>query len=135
MKKTVSILLVTCIMIIVNPLHIMLPKAIPNVKKDVCKCKWMNFLIGNEDLLEKYNIIWDKVIPDVKKESDSGSVYNKKFLKTKIKFHGDEVTDLYVKEVSKMDSNHTCLAVISLDYAPKKDENYYPQEFLKEKKK
>ena len=31
-----------------------------------------------------------------------------------------------------MDSNHTCLAVINLDSALNKDENYYPQVFLKE---
>ena len=31
-----------------------------------------------------------------------------------------------------MDSNHTCLAVIDFDSALKKDENYYPQVFLKE---
>ena len=31
-----------------------------------------------------------------------------------------------------MDSNHTGLVVISLDSALKKDENYYPQVFLKE---
>ena len=31
-----------------------------------------------------------------------------------------------------MDSNHTCLAVISLDSALKIDENFYPQLFLKE---
>ena len=31
-----------------------------------------------------------------------------------------------------MDSNHTYLAVIGLDTALKKDENYYPQGFLKE---
>ena len=31
-----------------------------------------------------------------------------------------------------MDSNHTCLAGISLDSALKKDENYNPQVFLKE---
>ena len=30
-----------------------------------------------------------------------------------------------------MDSNHTCLAVISLDSALKKNENFYPQVFLK----
>ena len=30
-----------------------------------------------------------------------------------------------------MDFNHTCLAVISLDSAPKKNDNYYPQVFLK----
>ena len=33
-----------------------------------------------------------------------------------------------------MDSNHTCLAVISLDSALKKDENYYSQVFLKNSK-
>ena len=31
-----------------------------------------------------------------------------------------------------MDSNHTCLAIISLDSALKKDDNYYPQVFLSE---
>ena len=32
----------------------------------------------------------------------------------------------------KLDSNHACLAVISLDSALKKDDNYYPQVFVKE---
>ena len=53
-------------------------------------------------------------------------------METKIKSHGDEVTDFYYKETPKVDSNHTCLAVISLDPALKKDENYYPQVFLEE---
>ena len=30
-----------------------------------------------------------------------------------------------------VDSNYTCLAVISLDSVLKKDSNYYPQVFLK----
>ena len=63
--------------------------------------------------------------------NDSKPVYNKKFLKTKIKPCGDKVTDFYEKEIPKVDSNPTCLAVISLDSALKKDENYYPQVFLK----
>ena len=56
----------------------------------------------------------------------------KVFLKTKVKSYGDEVTDFYNKEIPKVDSNHTCLAVINLDSAVKKDENYDPQIFLKE---
>ena len=32
----------------------------------------------------------------------------------------------------KVDSNHTCLAEISLDSTLRKDENYYMQVFLKE---
>ena len=31
-----------------------------------------------------------------------------------------------------MDSNHTCLAITSLDSALKKDDNYFLHEFLKE---
>ena len=46
-------------------------------------------------IIEKYNTIWDKVNADIKKEFDSKPVYSKEFLKTKIKSHGDEVTDFY----------------------------------------
>ena len=35
-------------------------------------------------------------------------------------------------KIAKVDSNHTCLAGISLDSALKKDENYYLEVFLKE---
>ena len=45
------------------------------------------FSIKDDGLLEKYTI-WDKVSVDIKKEFDSEPVYNKIFLKTKIKWHG-----------------------------------------------
>ena len=35
-------------------------------------------------------------------------------------------------QIFKINSNHTYLAVISLDSALKKGDNYYPQVFLKE---
>ena len=38
----------------------------------------------------------------------------------------------YDKKFPKVNSNHSCLAVINLDSALKKDENYYLQVFLKE---
>ena len=53
-------------------------------------------------------------------------------MKTEIKSHGDEVTDFYDKETPKVNSNHTCLALIGWDSALNKDVNYYPQVFLKE---
>ena len=37
-----------------------------------------------------------------------------------------------IKKFHKVDSNHSCLAVITLDSALKKDDNNYPQVFLKE---
>ena len=97
----------------------MLPKTSAYVKSYDGRTKWMYFLIEDDDFLEKYNTIWDKVSADIKKEFDSEPVHNKKFLKTKIKSHVDKVTDFYDKEISKVGFNHTCLAVIALDSALK----------------
>ena len=110
----------------------MLPKTSAYVKSYDGETKWMFSLIEDDELLEKYNTIWDKVCIDIEKENNSEPVYNKEYLKTKIKSHHDEVTDFYNKKIPKMDSNHTCLAVISLNSALKKDDNYYLQVFLKE---
>ena len=83
----------------------MLPKTSAYFKSQDGQTKWMYFLIGYDDLLEKSNTIWDKVSADEKKKGfDSEPVYNKNFLKTKIKSHGDEVTNFYDKEIPKLDS-------------------------------
>ena len=92
----------------------------------------MYFLIEDDDLLEKYNTIWDKVSADIKKEFNSEPVYNKEFLKNKNKISWRWSTDIYDKKIPKLDSNDICLAVINLGSAVKKDDNYYPQMFLKE---
>ena len=56
------------------------------------------FSIEYDLLLEKYNTIWDKgVSTGIKQELYSEPVYNKEFLKTKVKSHDDEVTDFYDK--------------------------------------
>ena len=112
----------------------MLSKASAYVKSFDGQNKWMHFLIEDDELLENYNTVWDKVSADIKNEFDSKSVYNKNLLKAKIKSHGDKITDFYDKEILKMDSNHICLGVVSLDSALKEGENYYPQVFLKESK-
>ena len=115
-------------------LHIMLSKTSVFVKSYDGQTKWMYFLIQDDDLLEKYNTIWDKVSADIKKEFDNEPVYNKEYSKTKIKSHGDKVTDFFDTEIPKVESNHTCLAVISLDFVLKKDESCCLQVFLKKRK-
>ena len=59
-------------------------------------------------------------------------------MKTKIKCHGEEVTDFYDKKTRIISKNSiipkalTFLAKNSLDYPLLKDGNYYPKAFLKE---
>ena len=43
------------------------------------------FLVEENDLLEKYNTIWDIVSASVRKEFDNEPVYNKKKFKNKSK--------------------------------------------------
>ena len=88
------------------------------------------FLIEEDELLGKYDTIWDKISADIKKEFENELVYNNFFfLKTNWKSYGDEATDFDDKEVFKVESNHVCLAIISLDSSLNKDGNYYPQVF------
>ena len=102
----------------VKPWYVVLPKTSAYVKNYDGQTKGV-FLIENDDFLEQCNTIWDKVNSDLKNEFDSKPICNKEFLKTKMKFHGDEVTDFYDKEIPKVDTNQTCLyflALISLDH-------------------
>ena len=69
------------------------PKSEHLLKSYDGETKWMNFLIKNDDLLKKYNDIWNKVSNSIKKEVDCEPIYNKMFLETKIKSYGNEDTD------------------------------------------
>ena len=60
-------------------------------------------MIEDDELLKNYNIIWDKISANIKKEFDTKPIYNTTFLKTKIKSYGDEPTDFRDKEMPKAD--------------------------------
>ena len=49
----------------------------------------------------------------------------------KIMNKSDEITNFYDKDIPKVDSSHTCLAVSSSNFVLNKDENNYLQWFLK----
>ena len=46
---------------------------------------------------KKHNTIWDKISADIEKKVDSQPVYNKIFLKTKIRSYGDEIEIFAIK--------------------------------------
>ena len=55
----------------------MLPETSTYVKSYIRQTKWMYFLTEDDELLEQYNTIWDKVSAGIKKEFDSEPVCNK----------------------------------------------------------
>lgn len=59
------------------------------------------------------------------RELDCEIMYNEKIMKAKIRLYGAEATDFRDKEVSKVGSIYTYLAVIVLDYVLIKDKTFY----------
>ena len=57
----------------------MLPKASAYVKSYDGETKWINFFIKDDNLLKRYNDIWNKASNSIKKELDCKPVYNKIF--------------------------------------------------------
>ena len=68
----------------IRPLCVFLLK-MSAYRRNFDETKYMPFLITNDELLEKYSQIWEKVRNSSKKEIDSEPVYNEKYLKAKIK--------------------------------------------------
>ena len=73
--------------------------------------------------------MWNKVSDSIEKEIDGELMYNKTFLKAKIKTYDDETTDFSDKEMSKGGSGHISLAVITINSVLEKDDKYYPRAF------
>ena len=72
----------------------------------------MYFFIEDDDLSKKYKKIW---------EFDSKLVYDKVFLKTRIKSYSDKAAHFRNKEMPKVGSNHIYLAKITINTVFKKD--------------
>ena len=65
------------------------------------------FFIEDDDLLEKCNIIWDKISANIKRNSTANLSIKKKNQNQNTR-HRYDVTDFYGKETPKVDSNLTC---------------------------
>ena len=97
----------------VKPSSIILPKTSAYVKGHDDESKSMYFLIEDEQLLEKYIDIYNKVSKPICT-----------FWKSKLKSYVDN--NFNDKNMPKVGCNYICLVVILIDLALIKDENNYP---------
>ena len=87
----------------------------------------------DDELLEKYNEIWEKVKNSLKKDFDSEPVYNEKYLKANIKSYNGKVNaSFYNNKIPTEGSHFLCLSVTLIDSVFRTGKNYYPQVFLQE---
>ena len=90
-------------------------------------------MIKDDELLEKYNEIWEKIKNSIKKEFDSKSVYNEKYLKAKIKSYNWKInTNFHNNKIPGEGYQFICLSVIFIDSVFRTGKHYYPQVLLEE---
>ena len=93
----------------------------------------MSYLIKDDKLLKKHNKIWKNVKNTIYKEFDSDPVYNKKYLKAKIKSYNGKInTNFHNDKIPKEGSQCICLSVILINSVFRTSKNYYPEMFLEE---
>ena len=116
-----------------KPLCIILPQMNGYIKYFENDGKNMSFLIKNDKVWEKYEDIWDLVKNKLGIKIHSGPLYEKKYLKAKIReFDGDIKINVLGNGLPKENMYYTYITCITIDSTIKMNKKNYPQVYLEE---
>ena len=92
-----------------------------------------SFVIKDDDVLDKYNKIWDKIKETLSIKFHSMPVYDEKYIKTKVReFNGVIKTNFLGDELPKENEHYTCIACVTIDSVMRMEKKNYPQVYLEE---
>ena len=95
--------------------------------------KSMSFVIKDDDVLDKYNEIWDKIKEAFSIKFHKTPVYDGKYLKSKVReFNGVIKTNFLGDQVPKENEHYTYIACITIDSVMRTEKKNYPQVYLEE---
>ena len=118
---------------IAKPLCIILPQMSAYIKDFKYGGMNMSFLITDDGVWEKYEQIWDLIKNKLCIKFNSLSVYDKKYLKAKVReYDGAVKTNFLGNDVSKENMHYTYIACITIDSVMRMDKKSYPQVYLEE---
>ena len=107
---------------IVKPLCIILPQMSGYIKYFENGGKNMSFLIKDDEVWEKYEQIWDVIKNKLGIKSHSLPVYDKKYLKTKVReYDGAIKTNFLGNDMPKENMHYKCIACITIDSVMRMD--------------
>ena len=87
----------------------------------------------DDDLLDKYNKIWNVIKNKLNIKFHSMLVYDKTYIKVKVRgFDGKIKTNFLGNKVPKQYMNYTCIACITINCVIKMDKKNYSQVYLEE---
>ena len=118
---------------IVKPLCIILLQMTGYIKYFENGRKNMSFMVKNDDVLDKYNEIWDKIKVKLGIKFHSTPVFDEKYIKAKVReFNGVIKTNFLGDEIPKENVHYTCIACITIDSNMRMEKKNYPQVYLEE---
>ena len=95
--------------------------------------KNMSFFIKDDDVLYKYNEIWDKVREKINIKFHSELIYDKKYIKAEVReFDGVTKTNFLGNKVPKENMPYTCIACLTIYSVVRMDKKNYSQVYLGE---
>ena len=93
----------------------------------------MSFVIKDDDMLDKYKEIWDKIKETLSIKFHSTPVYDEKYIKAKVReFSGVIKTNFLGDKIPKESMHYTCIACITIDSVMRMEKKNYPQVYLEE---
>ena len=82
--------------------------------------KSMSFVTKNDDVLNKYNEIWNKIKKTLNIKFHSMPVYDEKYIKARVReFNGVIKTNFLSDEIPKDGVHYACIACITIDFVMK----------------
>ena len=123
----------------ISPLQLFLLKMIGylNIFKD--GAKKMSFFTDNNEFLERYTAIWEKINNLVNKKFDSDPIYNNNYINTKIRSCNNDIKTNFRNinnknnKLPEKNKPYKCASLISSDSIIKTNKKYYPQTLLQER--
>ena len=122
----------------ISPFQLFLPKMTGYLNIFKGGARKMSFFTDNNEFLERYTTIWEKISDLVNKKFDSDPIYNNKYINTKIRSYNNDIKTNFRNidnENNKLPENikpYKCVSLISLDSIIKINKKYYPQTLLQE---
>ena len=92
-------------------------------------------MIKDDNILDKYNTIWDKIKEKLNIKFHSMPSYDQTYIKVKVRgFDGVIKTNFLGDEIPKENMHYTWIACITIDSVMKIEKKNYPQVYLEERK-
>ena len=95
--------------------------------------KNMSFVIKDDDVLDKYSKLWDKIKETLSIKIHSMPVYDEKYIKAKRRGFNDVIKKNFLDDkIPKKNLHCTCFACITIDSVMRMEKKSYPQVYLEE---